>query len=385
MPRVIIVGGGILGTMHAVEARRRGWSVRQLDLDAEPHAATARNSGTIWVGPRAPGIELQLALRARDLWMDLAARAPGIGFRTPGSIILAQSEAHLAVLQQVAERPDAERRGYRLLTREGVGALNPPLDGRSLGGLYNRLDATIEPRLVLPAIRNELLGGDDYEFLGGRQVWEIDDGRVVDTTGRVHAGDLVLICAGARPSALANMVTARAPLAKVRVQMLQTAPTTALLTTLLADGDAVRLWAAFDVPARAALPPAPPVVEEFGLQVMCVQRASGALTIGETHIVEEPFAFDLSERPYDHMVERVRAILGDVVPPVVRRWDGVYQQCHDDRIWYRELVDEGVLVITGAGGRGLTLAPAIAEDTFRWFEDGVDSGGSERGALRPPA
>jgi glycine/D-amino acid oxidase-like deaminating enzyme len=84
------------------------------------------------------------------------------------------------------------------------------------------------------------------------------------------------------------------------------------------------------------------------------------------------------------MVERLEALLGRSLPPVVRRWDGVYQQSSDDRIWYRELVDEGVLVLTGAGGRGLTLAPAIAEDTFSWFEEGRESGGSHPGALRPP-
>ena len=50
MGRIAIVGGGIIGTMHAVEAVRRGHEVVQLERDAEPRRASVRNFG---VGDRA--------------------------------------------------------------------------------------------------------------------------------------------------------------------------------------------------------------------------------------------------------------------------------------------------------------------------------------------
>jgi len=37
--RVVIAGGGVLGTMHAVAARRRGFEVVQLEREAEARAA----------------------------------------------------------------------------------------------------------------------------------------------------------------------------------------------------------------------------------------------------------------------------------------------------------------------------------------------------------
>lgn len=382
MPRVIVVGGGILGTLHAVEAVDRGWEVVQLDLDPEPQYATVRNVGTIRIGACAPGLELDLARRARARWRDLSARAPGIGFRADGSITVATDPTHLEVFDEVLARDDAAEREVQFLPAAVVRILNPVIGGAQLGGLFCRLDAVIEPRLALPALRDQLLAGEAYRFLGGRQVWEVDAGRVVDTTGRVHQADFVVICPGARRSALATMVTARAPLRRVRLQMLQTAPLGERMTTVVADGDTIRYAPGFDVPARARLPVPEPVVSEFRIEVLCSQRASGALTIGDTHDDEEPFGFDLAERPYRYMVRRMESLLGRPLPPVVRRWEGIYPECTDDRIWYRETVDEGVLVVTGAGDRGVTLGPVIAEDTFDWIEDGVDSGGSRPGANR---
>lgn len=376
-----MVGGGILGTLHAVEAHRRGWDVLQLDVDPEPQLATVRNIGELWVSGRAPGLELDVALRARELWRDLASRAPGMGFRAEGSLTIATRTEHLAVFDQVLTRGDAERRGLRFLPASVVAENFPIIRGEVLGALACRLDAVVEPRLTLPALR-ELVGSDGtYEFLGGRQVWEVGPGQVIDTTGKVHRGDIVLVCPGARPSTLATMVLGRAPLRRVRLQMLQTAPLDERLGTIITDADALRWNPGYDVPARSFLPPAPPVVEEFHVHLRCAQRSSGALTVGETREYEEPFGFDLSERPFHHLTEALTALLGRELPPVTRRWDGVHHECTDGRLWYREAVDEGVFVVTGGGSRGLTLAPAIAEDTFSWIDDGIETGG----ARVPPA
>jgi FAD dependent oxidoreductase TIGR03364 len=385
VPRLVVVGGGIMGTMHAVAAIDRGWDVLQLDMDAEPQEASARTIGMVWITGRAPGIELEVALDARTRWEELARRVPSVGFRPDGSVTVATHPAHLAVMEQVLDRDDADLRGLRLLTEDEVRAVNPAVRGAILGALHGSRDAVIEPRAALGALRDHLLATGSYAFLGGRQVWEVDRGRIVDTQGQVHAGDAVVICAGARSSVLGSMVSAGAPLRRVRKQVVQTAPYGVRLPTALADADSLRRVDGFAVPARELLPPAPPVVEEFGVQLLCVQRRSGALTIGDTHEREEPFPFDLSERPSQYLQARLGELLGGEAPPVVRRWEGVYHRCSDDRIWYREEIDDGVVVVTGAGGHGLTLSPAIAEDTLTWLEGGTTSGAALPSAERPPA
>ena len=78
-------------------------------------AQTVRNFGLIWVSGRAPGAELALALRARELWEELAAVVPGTGFRPHGSLTLAADDAEAALLQEAACLPDACQRGYEFL------------------------------------------------------------------------------------------------------------------------------------------------------------------------------------------------------------------------------------------------------------------------------
>jgi hypothetical protein len=43
----------------------------------------------------------------------------------------------------------------------------------------------------------------------------------------------------------------------------------------------------------------------------------------------------------------------------------VYSQVTGDDLYHRSAVAPGVVLVTGPGGRGMTCAPAIAEDTFR--------------------
>ena len=53
--RVVVVGGGVFGTMHALFALARGASVVHLERDPVPSGATVRNFGLVWVSGRAPG------------------------------------------------------------------------------------------------------------------------------------------------------------------------------------------------------------------------------------------------------------------------------------------------------------------------------------------
>ncbi len=53
--RVIVVGGGVLGTMHAVAARSRGFEVVHLEREPDARGATVRNFGLVWVSGRAAG------------------------------------------------------------------------------------------------------------------------------------------------------------------------------------------------------------------------------------------------------------------------------------------------------------------------------------------
>ena len=376
--RVVIVGGGILGTMHAVLARRHGYAVTQLEREPAGRGASVRNFGLVWVSGRRAGPELALALRARALWEEIAAGAPGTGFRPAGSLTIATGEAELAVMREAAALPDAKQREFELLSADEVRSVNPALRGGLLGGLYCRADAIVEPRVTLPALRASL-AGPSYTWRPGLEAVEVAANGVRDQQGNWHRGDLVVLCTGANFTGLAgpHLVASGAlaadtdpgatpsGLRRVRLQMLQTLPFAGKLTTALADGDSLRYYPAFDGPARSVLPPQAAVAAASRAQLLLVQRLDGALTIGDTHEYDEPFGFDVDETAYDHLLARASALLGAPVPRVQRRWAGVYSEVvGTTALYHRSEVAPGVVLVTGPGGRGMTCSPAIAEETF---------------------
>ncbi len=372
--RAVIVGGGVLGTMHAVAARRRGFEVVQLEREGEARGASVRNFGLVWVSGRKAGPELSLALRARELWAELGAVVPGLGLRAAGSLTLVTGDAELALLKEAAALPDAERRGFELLDPAAVREVNPALRGEFTGGLLCRADAIVEPRQVLPALRG-YLAGPGYTWRPGREVTEVAPTAVRDHTGAWHRGDLVILCPGAAHTGVASRYLARGGVLgvrrvrRVRLQMMQTAPLAERITTALADGDSLRYYPAYDLPGRAQLPPQAAAAGRARAQLLLVQRLDGGLTIGDTHEYAEPFAFDVDEDAYDHLRARAEALLGGPIPQVRKRWAGVYSELDPDvaghELYHRAEVEPGVVLVTGPGGRGMTCSPAIAEETFR--------------------
>jgi FAD dependent oxidoreductase TIGR03364 len=365
---VVVVGGGILGLMHAVQARRLGYQVVHLEREAGTRGASVRNFGLIWVSGRAPGAELDLAIRARQLWEELAAQIPGTGFRPHPSLTLASEEAELALLKEAVERPDAAQRGFELLDPAAVRELNPGLRGDFLGALLGGRDAIVEPRLVPEAIRSHLLAEPGYTWLPGREVVELRAGAVRDHTGAWHHGDLVVLCTGAAHAGLVGPHLAgypTPPVRRVRLQMLQTEPFGGQLTTSVADGDSLRYYPAYELPGLRQLPPQAPIAAAAAAQLLLVQRLDGGLTIGDTHSYDEPFPFDVDERPYEHLRARASQLLGAEIPPTRLRWAGVYSQVTTTELYHRSQVTDQVVLVTGPGGRGMTCSPAIAEETFR--------------------
>ncbi len=381
---VVVVGGGVLGLMHALEAQRRGHDVVQLEREAGTRGASVRNFGLVWVSGRAGGAELDLARRARTRWQEIAASIPGIGFRPHGSLTLATDDAELQLLKEAAARPDAALRGYELLGPAEVRAVNPALRGEFAGGLLGRMDAIVEPRAVPGAVRDYLTatatataqaaaatpaaarpGG--YQWLPAREAIELAPHAVRDHTGAWHRGDLVVLCTGAALTGLAGPHLAAQPqpqVRRVRLQMMQTAPFPAQLTTSVADGDSLRYYPAYDLPGRALLPAQAVAAARVNAQLLLVQRLDGSLTIGDTHEYAEPFAFDVEEGAYEHLLGQAQRLLGSPLPPVRRRWAGVYSQVTGEDLYHRSELAPGVVLVTGPGGRGMTCAPAIAEETF---------------------
>jgi FAD dependent oxidoreductase TIGR03364 len=364
--RTVVVGAGIIGTTHALFALARGASVVHLERDATPRGATVRNFGLVWVSGRASGAELALALRARTLWEEIASFVPDVGFRANGSLTLLNSEDELLVAQRALARVDADARGFELLSHDEVLSRNPALKGNFELGLFCGRDAAVESRVALGALRRWMSATGRYEYLAGRELVGVEDYEAIDHRGDHHRADHVWLCVGATLSGFCAELFEHEPLQRVRLNMAETEPFESTLTTSIANGDSFRYYPNFRDDATELLKEQESLAQRYAIQLLCQQRLHGGLTIGDTHEADEPGAFETADRPMDLIVEAARHLIGDHLPALERRWSGVYHQVDPpgSEIYFRKDIVAGVTAVTGAGGRGMTLSPAIAEESF---------------------
>ena len=370
--KIIIIGGGVIGSTHAYFALEAGHQVIQIERDPEARSASVRNFGLVWVSGRRSGVELKAAIRARQLWDELDREIPELIFRANGSLTLAKDEAELRVMEECIRKEDAGVRKWEILGKTETQKINPALRGNYLASLWCPLDAAVEPASVLSSIRSHLLRDDSYTWRNNLEIVDVRSDLTkaiaVAKNGEIFEGDYLILCPGADHSTLFKEQFDSVPIRRVRLQMMSTDVFDEKLTTSIADGDSMRYYPGYEVPTLDQLPPQHPIAAKNHMQLLLVQRADGTLTIGDTHEYSEPFEFKLNEDPYQYLYELASDLIGRKLPPIINRWDGVYSQRTDQAICDRRQITANIISITGPGGRGNTLAPAIAEETIKGLE-----------------
>ena len=380
---MLIAGGGILGTFHAMEALERGFSVTQFEASAEPLSATARSPGALAFSRAAPGLELELCVDAAARWRRLAGEA-GAPVRELGSLVAATDEREADQLEELCRRSDAVQRGWSLTRRAGHeprGSLEQDVAlGESVvATLHSDLDVVVETRKLLEHLRGRMQRTERYRFVGGVEIRDLGPGSFTDSTGRTHRGDLGLLCPGWRSDLAISMLRQPSVLRSVRIQVLQTGRLRATLHRPVSDVAAL-VHSGLGRATGMASPPPDPRLGQTTVALTCVQRRSRALTIGETRDHDEPFGFEVSQRPLQVLLERAGKLLGVDLPPVTHQWAGQVRQCTDGRLWLREDLDETMTLVGCADQRGIVLAPVIAAETLDWVTEGRGSGATHPGA-----
>src|SRR5262245_31636666 len=179
---VAIVGAGILGLAHAYHAARLGKRVVVFERDLQSSKASIRNFGLIWPIGQTHGTMHQLAVRSRELWLEVLedARLP---YWRDGSLHVVYREDEANVAQEFTAL--APGLGYECewLNADRVLTRSPAVKPQNLlGAIWSPVEMTIDPRLtmaVLPGYLREKLG---VEIRFGCAVRNVD-------LPRVDAGD----------------------------------------------------------------------------------------------------------------------------------------------------------------------------------------------------
>ena len=353
---VCVVGAGIVGLAHALEAQRRGLTVVVLDRHDRAVGASVRNFGHVFVGAVAD-VDLPAALRSRERWLEL-----GPVLSRAGTVVVARAPDELAVLEAAAAHAP---RGGRMITPEQAAKLAPIDTAAMTGALHSTHDLRVDPRTAVAALAARL--GDAIRWR--HHVDAIEPGEVRSGACTVRA-PVTIVCPGPSFGALQPEVRP-SHLSLCRLQMLRVAaPAGRRYDPALATGLSLIRYPAFASrpeaePLRRRLTAERPELLEAGIHLLVTQLPDGDLIIGDTHEYGDPPAPFGDERLDELLLAEARKLLGVERLNVRQRWHGIYATGGEPGEHFHVTAPHpGVRVVEVVSGLGMTMSLGLASETL---------------------
>jgi D-hydroxyproline dehydrogenase subunit beta len=357
-----VVGAGIVGLAHAYAAAKLGARVVVIERDLAANGASIRNFGFITVTGQARGEVWRMAMRARDVWAEVAALA-GIPIEHRGLVLTLRRPEAVAVAEAFLATEMGE--GCELLDAGALRARHPEIAAPdTLGALVSPHELRVESRAALPRLAAWLAQAHGVDVRFGAAALGIEPGVVRTSRGPVRAR-FVVACPGDDFASLYPDRLAPFDLTRCRLSMLRLAsPGFALPGGVMSDLGLVR-YAGY-----AALPEAEALrmrlqTEQLrhlanGVHLIAVQSADGSLVVGDSHHYgEAPSPFAPAEAEALILDEFQRAT-GLAPPPVIERWTGTYAVA-SDRTWLIDAPADDVRLVMVTAGCGASIGFGLAE------------------------
>lgn len=359
---LIVVGAGVVGLAHAAEARARGLSVIVVERDARAVGASVRNFGHLGITIQG-GAAAGYAAAARDRWLSLAPAA-GFELLETGTLVVARSEAELAVAEEfAAEHPALAR----LLVPRQVRDLFPPATDEVVGGAHLPRDLRVDPRQAIPALA-AWLESDGVLFVWNTHVGSAGEGVVHTSRGDFRGARIVYAC-GHDLDRLFPEIAEEYGVRRCLLQMLEVAPPgNARIGPAILTGTGMLRYAAIAAmpsvaAVRAEIESQHPELIDQAVNLMLTQRPDGSVVLGDTHHYDRtPPPFD-DEFVAELLLREGTRLLGAKLT-VRRRWRGIYAESPVTDFLIAP-PHPGALVVSVTTGVGMTtalgLAPAVLD------------------------
>jgi FAD dependent oxidoreductase TIGR03364 len=358
---VAVVGRGIVGLAHALAAARTGLRVVVIDRMARATGASIRNFGFVTVTGQERREIWPLAMRARQIWAEVAPQA-GITVEQTGLVMCARRPEAAAVLEAFMATEMGE--DCTLVTHAQLTARHPGVPyAPCAAALLSPHELRVEARAAVPAIAAWLRSALGVSFAEPASVVGCMPGRVITSAGEIRA-ETIFVCPGDDLNALYPEVMAAHGVTRCKLQMLRlAAPGYRLPSPVMSDLGLARYQ------GYAALPEADALIAQVraeqpaalaaGIHLIAVQSADGSMVVGDSHEygdAPDPF---LHEAVDDLILAEFAAVLG-TPPPTIERWAGVYAYSGQQN-WFSQQVEPGVHLSVVTCGAGMSTAFAIGE------------------------
>lgn len=362
----IVIGAGIVGLATARALAVRGFQVTVFERNEFAIGASIRNFGMIWPIGQATGPMYEQAMLSRQIWKDICVEA-GIWHNEVGSLHLAYHDDEAQVIKEYADANQGKRDCAFLTAKEALNrsaAINPE---NLKAALWSGEEMIVESRVAVGQVAAFLQKRYQVAFHFNTAI-SVVEGGVVYSGKRKWEADEVFICSGADFETLYPELFAETAITKCKLQMLRIAgqPDQWRIGPSLCGGLTLIHYPGFKT--TATLPALKARYEreyaeylKWGIHVMVSQNGEGELTIGDSH--EYGLAHDPFDKTFinDMILSYLKTFTKFKDNSIIQTWHGTYPKMTNGASSFITSPEDGVTVINGMGGNGMTLSFGMCE------------------------
>ena len=365
---VIVIGAGIVGLATARALSLKGYKVTVIEKNEKAVGASIRNFGMVWPIGQPSGIMYNRAIRSKMIWKEVADSI-GLWYDECGSLHTAYYADEWMVLQELYEHFKVGGREVELMNKRDITMeFNSVNEYELIGGLYSSSEMIVDARTAInkiPEYLNEYLNVD---FVWGKSITRIE-GIKAFSGSTVYEADLIFVCNGADFETLYPSIFAEQEITKCKLQMLRYSmpEESKPLGAAICGGLSLIHYKGFETAESL------PVIRKryetemdeyirLGIHVMVSQNEQLELTVGDSH------EYGLNPGPFDEskINELITGYLKQFIIcdewKLLQSWNGVYAKMTNHATELFLQPEEGVYIINGLGGAGMTLSFGLAEE-----------------------
>lgn len=133
-PKIVIIGGGVIGTSIAYHLSRYNADVTLLEKGDLASGSSGACDGLMLMQSKKPGIHLALALESLSRFSSLASELPvDIEFRKTGGMVIIETDAEYRSMEKYVCRQQEIGLDVRILDREETLEKEPCLSSKIQG------------------------------------------------------------------------------------------------------------------------------------------------------------------------------------------------------------------------------------------------------------
>jgi FAD dependent oxidoreductase TIGR03364 len=365
----IVIGAGIVGLATARALAIRGYQVTVFERNERAVGASIRNFGMVWPIGQPTGPLFERAMLSRGIWKEICTEA-GIWHEESGSLHIAYHEDELQVMTEYTEL-NRSVRDCALLSAEETLQRSPAVNPLGLkGALWSGTEMIVEAREAIHQVAAYLRDAYGVTFHWNTAISQVQHPAVISGRNRWSA-DEIYICSGAEFETLYPELFSAASITKCKLQMmrLQAQPEGWRIGPSLCGGLSMIHYPGFQ--AAPSLPALRKRYQEqyaehlkWGVHVMVSQNHNAELTVGDSHeygLVHDPFDKDFINKLILDYLHTFTSLKNN---RLIQTWNGIYPKMPNGQTELILDAEEGVTIINGLGGNGMTLSFGLCEQVI---------------------